>query len=114
MKKAILVLIVVGAVGIFGYGAYKAQSSSFTTYVAEVGKVATSTVPTRLQQTESLINQLTEQRKKDQSFIDESNKQMEDLKKRREAQARIDALMIVKTQLDVEISNLEAIDGKKK
>lgn len=71
-------------------------------------KVATSTQPTRLQQTEILINQLTEQRKKDASFIAETERKIKELKESREIDAKLDALFIVKTQLDMEISNLEA------
>lgn len=69
-------------------------------------ETATTTEPTRLQMTEQFINQLTEARKKDKSFIDETNRQIAELMKQREDQARLDALMVVGTQMDVEASAL--------
>lgn len=92
-------LVAVSYAAIYYLGNYAAR--------AEVTTVQPVKSPTRLEQTKELINQLAEQRKKDATFIAETKKQEEALKKEREAQARIDALMIVKTQLEVEISTLE-------
>jgi hypothetical protein len=107
MKTKLTILVV--ALAIFGYGFYVTKSPSEVYQAVASAVTATSTVPTRLEQTQKLIDALTEQRLKDETFITETNKQVESLKIQRNAQARLDALMIVKTQLDVEISNLEAI-----
>lgn len=69
--------------------------------------VATTTPPTRLERTAEYINKLAEERKKDESFIKETEKQIAELKKQRDIQAKIDALTIVRTQLETEIYKLE-------
>lgn len=62
--------------------------------------------PTRLEQTQTLINELQAQRENDPTFIAETNKEMDALKQSRVTQSRIDALTIVQTQIDDEIASL--------
>lgn len=100
--KTISIALILTAV-IIGLGVIAVKAQSKQTYTATV---ATTTPPTRLQQTQALIASLKAQRLQDSSFIAETNKQIAELKKDRDAQATIDALTIVKTQLDVEIANL--------
>jgi hypothetical protein len=99
---AVVVFLIVAGFSIFNsrFMAWADENVHAESYVA------TTTEPTRLQQTQSLIDSLTEQRKGDQSFIQETKKEEAELQARREAQARIDALTIVKTQLDMEIDAL--------
>lgn len=101
MKKIIITAVVLIALVT---GIYFA-TTGFASTTSE--NMVSAAQPTRLQQTQTLINQLTEQRKLDPSFIAETVRREAELKKMREIDARIDALTIVKTQLDVEISNLE-------
>jgi len=62
---------------------------------------------TRIEQAEELISELAKQRKTDLSFIEETKKMQKELEESRNRQARLDALMIVQTQLDMEIDTIK-------
>lgn len=111
IKKTTLVIFALLVLGGLVYGGVKVQAQkSVQTYVSKV----TPTQPTRLQQTKALIDSLVEQRKKDPTFIKETERQIEELKKGREMDARLDAIMIVKTQLGVEVDDIIGTSTKKK
>ncbi len=101
-KIIVSVGIIVGAIGFVVWSYPRVMAMNTGSYVA----TATTTAPTRLQEVQSVIDKLTSDRKNDASFIAETNKQIEDLKASRDVQAKIDALMIVRTQLDVEIDSI--------
>lgn len=115
MKKIIIIVTVLGAIGA-GVYFYGNESIEFTsTVVPEV--VAKS--ESRTDTVKNLIDELQAKREQDPTFKAETKKMEDelegiitqmrkDLVEHRKAQSRLDALTIVQTQYDMEISDLES------
>lgn len=89
---------------------YKAQAKAVINEVTHK--------PTKLERTQALIDQLQLEREQDPTFIKatEEERQLLDkeiarlereFKARRKEQSRLDALFVLQTQMDVELSNIE-------
>ena len=115
MKKFIIISIILGSMGLAVYfkgDSIKNYLSPKDSYTAQA-ETATSTKPTRLQTVKMQIDEMTEARKKDQSYISakaegkrELEATIEDMKRRFESdwemKARQDAITVYEVQLDAE------------
>lgn len=114
IKKIVIIGIIV-SIAYVSYKPVKAfiHNAQFVQTYNPGAVTATTTAPTRLQQVQNTINELTSQREQDPSFIAETARMQQELIVNRQTQARLDALFIVKTQLDEEITGLEGTSTKK-
>jgi predicted ribosomally synthesized peptide with SipW-like signal peptide len=117
MKKFIILVVVMA---LLAGGTYAYFNKANTVAFVNETKAAEPKVQSKTEQVKKLIDQLTEERKQNETFK-AKKKQMEAelekevasmrqaLKDHLEASARLDALTIVQTQYDMEISELQKI-----
>ncbi|HEY9826364.1 MAG TPA: hypothetical protein V6D19_13025 [Stenomitos sp.] len=114
MKKIIIIVAVLSAIGA-GVYFYGNESIEFTSTVVPEAIAKTES---RTDTVKNLIDELQAKREQDPTFKAETKKMEDeleamitkmrkDLVEHRKAQSRLDALVIVQTQYDMEISDLE-------
>lgn len=106
-------LVVLLGVGVLVHYYFKGKNIDVSYISSQVANK-----PTRVEQVESLISKLQADREQDPTFKAESARMEKELEveigdmrnalaKQRKAQSRLDALMVVQTQYDMEISDLQ-------